>query len=254
MAWRLAVSAAAAWLAAALFARIGLAVARRATATGADRAATRWFATWWLAFALSTLAVGGMALAGIADPPSLALVVGLRVASLAFLSVALWGLLSHLVYVRTGRDRSRAIAWGYGALGAGAIAHLLWTRPLSVDITGWTTDFVVGRGNVALSTGLFVLAFLLPPLLAGVAYWRIGARLDDPAQRRRVRTLGGGIALWIFAHLAARIAEDDVWQLLTRTVLGTAVALAIWRELRPRSLTPPTAREDAFRQRVRDLV
>lgn len=255
MPWTLALSAAGAFAAAALFARVGAKVGARATQTSEDAAAIRWFATWWYALAGSTAAVGGLALAGVPEAPSVVLVAVLRVVSLAALSVALWALLSHLVYLRTGRDRSHALAWAYAALGGLAVGLIAWSRPADVAVTAWTVEVVGARGTGGVLTAVLVLAFLLPPLAAGAAYVQLGARAADPERRRRARVVGGGIAVWALAHLLARASDVALWQFATRTLLGVAVAVAVWHELQ--AGLPQDARDerdDALRQRVRQLI
>lgn len=254
MAWTLAVSAAATLLAGLLFARVGWRLRARAAELSEGRVAMRAFSAWWLGIGASTACVAGMAFVGLGAAPSVALVVALRAASLVLLSIALAGILTHVAYVYTGRDRSRAIAAAYALLALAVVAHLLWSRPVALDVTAWTVETRALREPLPGSTGILIGAYLLPPIVASALYLGLLRRAGDPVQRRRILIVGVGIFAWVFASLLARASDAPLWQFVTRVALGTAVALSVERAY---SLPPPSARagaDDGLRTRILQLV
>lgn len=253
MAWTLALSAVTTLAAGLLFVRVGLGLRTRATASEGDRRAMRAFAAWWVGVGGSTLAVSGMLFAGVAERPSPMLVASLRILSLALLSVGLAGLLSHVLYVRTGRDHTRLIGGAYLVLTALVVGQVLWTQPAAVDVTAWTVEARGARPAHPAVVPVLVFAYLLPPVVAGALYLGLRDRASDEAQRRRITILGGGIAVWTAATLLARASDADLWQFVTRDLLGIGVAT-----LFARAYAPPREQrerdEAALRERARQLV
>jgi len=199
----------------------------------------------------STLCVAGMALVGLTPEPSALLVAILRSLSLVLLSIALWGLLSHVLYLYTGRSRERAIGVVYTVLTVAVVAHIAWSRPRSVAITPWTVEVLGAREGLAISTALLVGAYLLPPIAAGIAYLRLIPRVEAATQKRRLRIVGVGIILWISTHLLARASDAALWQFVTRVMVGLAVAGAVWSAYGARRPRPVSS---DLEHRLRQLV
>lgn len=252
MTWTLAFAGVATLAAAGFFVRVGFALRSRRTSRADDERAVRAFSTWWLALGGSTACTAMIDLAATLVPPPTIAVALLRGFSLAFLSVAFWGLLVHVAYVYSGRDASRPLAIVYAALTAAVLAHLVYAEPVGVTVTPWTAEVLAGRPAVAWVTPLFVLAYLFPPLVASIAYARLVPRATDAGQRARLLATGIGLALWLSSYLLARLSDADLWQFVTRVAIGLAVAIAIWRAYFPApSGVPPNV---ALDERLRQLI
>lgn len=253
MAWTLGLSAAATGGAAALFAWVGARLWRRATEDAGDRGALRSFALWWLCVGASTACLAGMLLAGLAAAPSAALVLALRLVSLALLAVGLAGLLNHVAFVYTGRSHAALLGGLYAALGVTAIGLLAAAGPGLLVVSPWSVETLPARDLHPVAVPLVIAGYLVPPVVAAFLYLRLARRAGDAAQRRRILVLGGGILLWAASSLLARASDHDMWQFLTRVALGVLVAVAIAREFAPardgRSLD-----DAALQRRIRDLV
>lgn len=253
MPWTLALSAAATFVGAVLFIRVGALLRARSFDAEHDQRAMRAFALWWAGIGASTLFLSAMLVAGLAPSPSAGLVAGLRIGSMAALSAALAGLLSHLVYVYTGRDRSVAISLAYSALFAALTGLILWSRPASVDVTGWTVEAVGARPAHPLVIPVVILAYLLPPMVAGGLYLGLLRRAEDATQRRRILVVGVGVLVWTGASLLARASDAALWQLLTRVAIGMVFAVLVARVYAPRSAPHPRGENELLR-RVHQLV
>lgn len=252
MSWTLAFVGLATLAAGLAFARVGWSLRARHSPNHDDERAMRAFSLWWLAMGGSTLCVGAMPLVALAPEPPVLAVALLRAASLVLLSLALWGLLRHVVYLYTGRDASRVVGALYLALTLAVLAHLAWSQPVGVAITGWTVEVAGAREGLAISTALLIGAYLLPPIGAGLAYVRLAPRVEDPTKRRRLRVVGWGIVLWVSTHILARASDAGLWQFVTRVGVGLTVAFAIARVY----LGPPTRIEAPadVQARLRSLI
>lgn len=246
---------AASLIAAGVFVRVGWIVSRRGGGDAGLRRALRAFATFWFAVALGTLALAALNVAAAASAP-LPMLVALRVGSILLYATGFWGLIGYLLFVYTGNGAwlARAAAF-YAVLGVLLVAHITWARPIDVAITPWTVEVVLDRES-ALFTRVFAAAYLVPPLAATIAYLGLLPRAADAAQRRRVLLVGGGLLVWFASALLARLSEADAWQAFVRVGLGIGVALAVLAAFpaAPRAQPDREAREDALRERARQLI
>lgn len=253
MAWTLAGSTATTLLAALLFLRVAFASRRRAVEEPNDRRAMEAFSVWWFAIGGSTLCVAGLRALGLFAEPPLGLAIMLRALSLVLLSGAFWGLLSHVLYVRTGRDISRGLGALYAILTAAVLAQIAWARPESLVVTAWTVELAGPPGAQGASRLVLILAYLVPPVVASALYVGLARRASDAQQRARILTLGIGIGVWAFASLVARLMSSPFWEFAARDLLGAGVAAAFAHAYSTRILPPPRA-DEALRDRVRELV
>jgi hypothetical protein len=230
-------------LAALLFAHVGRLNARRQGVDQDARRAFRQFAAWWLGLAGYTL-VGVLRslLAGLGDL-DIRTHVALEMAGYVPLLVALWGLLSYLVYIYAGTHRWQPFLKGYHvALCLGLWLLLARTRPVAVVARGWTTKLAYADPLQGAPLALLVLAILGPVLAAAIGYGGLYPRTKDPVARRRILLVSAALVLWfgLSAVASGLDARPDWWPLATRAlgVISALLLLAAFREKEPRSTAP----------------
>lgn len=250
MEWTLVVAALASFAAGAVFLRMGWRLRHKARSPSGRPLAP--FSVWWLAMGAATIAYGLRLLA--ADAGRDIAVVALFAAGIAVSGVAIWGLVAYLSYVYTGSSKGgRVAAWFYGLLIPATLAFIAWAAPHRIEVKAWTVE--VASVAAPLGPGmdiLLTLAFLVPPIVAGIMILRLLPRSRGRAQRRRILAVGIGIPIWVSVHVVARISEADAWQFFARVVLGVAVAftIALAYGVGPR----PRGDADGIQERVLALV
>ena len=194
---------------AALLAAVGLAV-RRQRAPGAAGIARGRFALWWLALAFYTALDGALDVA-VATGPVPTLAIDAWVAAFAVLIVVMfWGLMSYMAFLVTGRVGAlRVITWVYAAQLVLLIVVAMALEPVGAHASGWGVDLEYAHADFAAANIVFALAFLLPPLLAAIAYLGLWLRVRDAPARRRIAIVGGSIAAWLIVALAGAAAAKD---------------------------------------------
>lgn len=197
--------------------------------SGDSRFGARAFAGYWAftgAFQAMIAAQHGLAAAGVAH---FWIAVLVRYVGIALATAGVALLLCYLAYLRTGSRRAtRPILAVYALVGALTVAHIALSRPDRVVLTDWSVD--VGYANDFMA-GMFaplMLMLLGVPILAALWYLTIFPRLSGARKRYRVIAVGLGISLQLSAFLVARIVENELWQLISRTLLGVVVAALVW--------------------------
>lgn len=225
MEWTLVVAALASFVAGAVFLRMGWRLSGKANAPSGRP--LRPFSVWWLGMGAGTFAYGLRLLA--ADAGRDTAVVAFFAAGIAVSGLAIWGLVAYLSYIYTGRRTGgRIAAWFYGLLVPATLAFIAWAAPHRIEVKAWAVEVE----SIAAPMGpgmdiLLTLAFLVPPIVAGIMILRLLPRSQGRAQRRRILAVGLGIPIWVSVHLVARISEADAWQFFARVVLGVVVAFTI---------------------------
>ncbi|HEX2021992.1 MAG TPA: hypothetical protein VHH36_04720 [Candidatus Thermoplasmatota archaeon] len=221
-------------LSAALFAYVGAANLRRDAHDAPARRALRQFALWWLGLALYTLQGAATSLLVAAGVTHLGAHVALLALGYVPLMVALWGLLSYLVYIHAGTHRLQPLLKAYHvALGAGLVLLLARTRPTAVVASGWGTQVAYAH-----PLALLVFAILGPVLASAVAYGALYRKTPDPAARRRIRLVSASLVLWFGLSIAAgaQVVSADWWPLAAR-LLALGASLLLLRAFAPGALT-----------------
>lgn len=253
MEWSLGVAALASFAAGAVFLRMGWHL-RGDAGPGQDGRALRAWSIWWAGIGAATATVGIRLLLGAVDRTGAVPLV--QTVGIVFTGGAMWGLLAYLGYIYTGRMTvGRIAAWSYGILVTLTVAFIAWAAPHEVVVRSWTVESMsVGAPLGSAMDIILMLAFLVPPIIAGALILRLLPNIQDAAQRRRILAVGIGIPLWILVHVAARVSDADAWQFIARVVLGLAVALTIaWAYgVGPRRPERPV--DAGFEARVRALV
>lgn len=232
----LAIDAALALATALVFAYVGqMTLRRRPTEIDGARALRR-FAAWWFGLAAYTL-VGGlrsaMAAAGNLDLTLHAAVSNLSTIPLV---VLLWGVVSYLAYIYTGRR---------AALTASTVLHvailvfyagvLLTFEPVAVRAQTWTVSIDYADGGLpGWVTALVLFSILGPTLAAAVGYASLYFRTRERNARYRIAMVSSGFLLWFGSAAVASltpIAQAEWWPPASRLlgILATAIILAAYR-------------------------
>lgn len=227
MPWTLAVTAAATLLSAGVYGALAVMLWNRAGGDDARRA-TRAFGAYWGLTAAYQAVVALQHAAAAAGIAPLELALAVRYLGLGLASLAIGGLLGFFAYLRTGDPRWPRILFGaYAGVALLSWIHVWRSEPIAVARTDWTID-VAYAGDF--QGGLFVplLVFLnLLPILGALWYLTLTRAAEDRAQRRRIVAVGAGIALQLLSFTAARLTEDPVWQLVSRTLLALVVTALV---------------------------
>lgn len=243
------VGSAAQLAAAFLFAFTGRTIARRRVSTQ-SRLPQGALTAWWTSIALLWLidAARGVAVAlwGPTDAAVRDTFVALFYVSVFLLCVALWGLLTYLVFLYRGRDASVPLGIFYGSYFVVASVTVAFARPDAIRVGTWATHVVYETPlPTPLEASLF-LFLLVPQLVGAAAYLSLAGRTPDPLQRYRVIVVGTTLLIWIGANLTADLAQltyEDTWQVL-RVALGVLASVAILTAYSPphwvrRRVEPP---------------
>lgn len=218
-------------LSAAVFAFIGRAVTRRSVSPELKNVRDA-FGLWWYGLGFTSLLGVLQVAVFVVDPHEWALLNTIGVVSILSLCVALWGLLYYLLVLFTNSQRLRwPLALGYGAFFVAILYLVFRVQARTYYLDGYTLTSVEGKtleGSVVVLA--FIVAILLPQMLAALAYLSLYPKVQDPAQRRRVVLVGLSILLWFgtgFISLIPGAAHSPYWQLATR-LIGLAAAGVIY--------------------------
>ncbi|MEA3190506.1 MAG: hypothetical protein QOD77_1088 [Thermoplasmata archaeon] len=218
-------------LSAFVFLVVGRAVTRRAVSPELKSVRDA-FGLWWYGLGLTSL-LGVLQIAVFVlrgnDIPMLNTI---GIVSILALCAALWGLLSYLVFLFTNSQRYRwplAIAYGLFFVFIVYLIEVLNVQEYHLKGYQLTSDEGESLQGSALALG-FIVALLLPQMLAALAYLSLYPKVQDPVQRRRVLLVGLSILIWFgsaFLGLIEALADSPWWQLASR-LIGLAAAGVIY--------------------------
>jgi hypothetical protein len=223
-----------------LFFVVGRTIQKRHVSAEA-RSAQVAFVAWW--YGLGAVSAMGTALALPGIPHDLTLFLVLTVILLAVLCAALAGLLHYLVFLYTNRNLLGALAIGYVLLFALLVVFIFASHPDSVQSTsqGPQLHYSTPVNQGPLYWGVVVL-FIVPPIVASLAYLSLYWKADDPMLKRRILLVSLSIAVWFGSSLlglapgAREGAQQADWWVITSHVISLAAAATIlyaYRGLRP---------------------
>lgn len=191
---------------------------------GPSRLATRMFALWWGAFALDTLLNTLTWLAAGAGVANEVVTDILSYPALTCIVLMVWGLVYYLAYLFTGRQRLfRPLAAFYALSWVAFLALVLYLRPIGVTLGPYSGAVAYARQPPAAAEAWVALFFLLPPLLAAIAYGFFAFRVKDASHRYRILAVSIGIFVWFTSALVLNGARptSDV-PILVGKALGLA--------------------------------
>lgn len=241
MSWTLAAAAAGGAVSAAVY--LGLARLLWGRPGAADaRTATRAFAVYWGmtgTYQALTAAEHALAAAGFV---SFDLVLAVRYVGLALATAGVASLLYYFLFLLTGhRAWLPRIAVIYAFVLVLACYQIWSSEPIGVAQTAWSVDLAYARD---LNTRLFlpsVAMLLLAPIIGAGWYLTLMRKATSRRQRYRIGAVGAGVGLQLLSFLVARLSSDEVWQLVSRVILGFVVAFLVFTAYAPfdrRALAP----------------
>ncbi|MBX3047712.1 MAG: hypothetical protein KIT46_08230 [Anaerolineales bacterium] len=233
---------------------IGVRLGEKTYPDAADGRAWWHYRLWWLLTAAGAL-VGLLAIALLAlGVNNLWLHLFLSTGGSIFVLVALWGLLSYLLYVYSGRHRlGTVLAVMYAAMILSVLYITFWLGPVSVRLDAWGTAINFENTlapNVLLIYSLSLALLLgLPPFLAAAGFFVLSLRVKEHSPKLRARVVSLGL-MFLFGvayilpvlFLPFNIQTDTpLWQFGTR-LLGQLALLAIYW-----AYFPPVFLQKAFK-------
>lgn len=184
---------------------VALVVARRLLRRrneGAARQATRMFALWWAAFAADTLLNTLTWLAAGAGIANELVVDLLSYPALTCIVLMIWGLMTYLAYLFTGRAGVfRPLAIFYAISWIAFVALVVYLRPVGVKLGPYAGDIAYATPPPAAATLWVALFFLLPPIVGAILYGTLAFRVKDRAHRYRIVAVSVGIFVWFVSSL-----------------------------------------------------
>lgn len=250
---------------------LGTRLLQNAPALDAGRAIRR-LAAWWLGLAVYVTANQVALAAGIAGAGSRLVVATLTYVALVALAVALWGLVSYLAFVFTGRRGAFVVVSAFYAVQLMlGLAYLASLGPAGIEVTDDGARPLYDREPGGAGGLAYFGFFLLPPIVAAGCFAYFSRRAPDRTTRYRSRAVGAGIFVWFFAAIAASGAGTSAALTVGGPLLGLACMLVIvsaylpprWLQRRGvvpfAAARPPAgagaeARRERMARRVRELV
>jgi hypothetical protein len=215
---------------AALYAWVGLRLARRDVAAEAQPA-QRMFSLWWFALAATGLAAGALSLAaqqGARDP---LLFARFGLAATATFCLAMLGLVDYLAFLFTGREPRLELAVLYGAYFVLVAGSALASPPAGLDVSGWRPAVVASQPAPAWLIGLSVALLFLPQVGGAVAYASLYRRVETAEQRYRIVLVSGSILLWsasvVIISQPALFPGDEAQVVGRGIVLASALSILL---------------------------
>jgi len=198
--WWIAAAGVTSLVAAAVYAYIGLRLARRSVAVEARLASTQ-FTIWWWGLAASVTIAGLLALVAAAGPVSLPIALTAYILMLLIDVALLWGIVGFLIYVYTGQYYLVPLTGFYGAFYVALLYFVFVQDPTGLVLQGGSVQLVYSAVAPAALTAFVVLAIILPEFAAAIAYLSLLRRTRDPTQRYRIALVGISVLAWFFSAL-----------------------------------------------------
>lgn len=219
---------------------IGLRLGEKTYPDAADGRAWWHYRLWWLLTAAGAL-VGLLAIALWAlGVDNLWLHLFLSTGGSILVLMALWGLLSYLLYVYSGRHRlGTALALMYATMILSVLYITFQLGPVGVRLDAWGTAINFANTldpNVLMAYSLgLVLLLGLPPFLAAAGFFILSLRVKEHSPRLRARVVSLGLmSLFGMAYILPLLflpfgiqTDTPLWQFGTR-LLGQLALLAIY--------------------------
>lgn len=219
-----------------LFAYVGDLMRRRHVPNAEGRRAMLRFAVWWYGLAVFTL-LGAFraALAGFGnvDVRTHALLNDLGALPLVAL---LWGLVSYLAYVYTGRPTALRVVTALHLLILLFYGYVVATLdPVSVRVETWRVPVEYAAEIPGVISGAILVTMLVPALAAAVGYGTLYFRTHDRSARYRIGMTSGAFLLWFGAAGVASLTALGAWAWwpFAARMVGLVATLMILAAYRP---------------------
>lgn len=228
-------------LSSALYAFIGYSLGKKSFADAADAKAWRAFRVWWFAMAIDNLVNAARVSLFAAGFTSVTLHVTLNLVNTLFAAAALWGLLTYLLYVFTGRARvSTWVGIFYIAFAAFLFYSVYVFHPIGVTLGDWETAITYQNPPAGIMGLAYVIFFLLlialPPVLASIGMFTLYFRVKERSSKYRALVVPLGIfGLFGLAYLVPLVlfpfgvrTGDLAWWPFTIRIVGLLALLVIY--------------------------
>lgn len=221
-----------AFLSAAAYAIVAWQLHRRATDHPSDKWALLHFTIWWAATAANIFAAGMLYLAASFGRITLLMQLTDSVVQRVLLALSLWGLLTYLLYLITGRRYGRLTGILYAAHAAFMVTVIFRSQPIGVYVGAWRTDLEYAVPPPAVLDVVNLFAVVLAPVLASIVYLVIAIKLPKHGHReQRFRSIIVASALIFWWTVAVAAGQRDMldveWFQLLNRILGLLAAGAI---------------------------
>jgi len=209
----------------------------RARATSADSRLALWaFLAWWLGFAgyILHLAIYGLlAAVGLASFP---VFFALRILAIPLLSAALWGMVTYVLLVYTGRSSLTRVVAVY-AIGLALLfyAEAFLATDGTLEFGAWTAT--IHTTNALLTNGIYVY-FAIPLLVSIAAYGFLVRRVSGAEPRYRVLLVFMSMFTWVVSGLVGELSGNGLAAFVSVSAFGIIASGAIVAAYRP----PPRVR------------
>lgn len=227
-------------LSAALYAFIGFSLGKKSFADSSDAFAWRAFRYWWFGMAINTMINATSIIVLAAGVDALPLFIVFSITSTLAASVALWGLLTYLVYVFTGKT-ARWLTYFYIAFALFLFYSIYSFQPTGVTLGAWQTSIQYANtptGAVALIYAIFFLLLIaVPPVVGSIGMFMLYFRVKERSAKYRALLVPLGIfALFGLAYLiplalypfGVRTGDLPWWPLTIRLIGLLALVVIYW--------------------------
>lgn len=215
-------------LGAAVYAYVGWRLAKRPTSPE-TRVPALQFALFWVGLAASTLLGSIESLIAAFQPVPFGIAISFLYYNATILVAALWGLVSYLYFLYTGRDGSIPLGALYGLLFALVVYYFSAGMPNGVSVTHGTVSSTFAAPVTGPVEILAVLILLVPEFVAVFAYLRLFFRTRDATVRYRIAMVSGGLLGWFFLDFlnVGNLSNGNLFWLFTGQVFLIIAALVV---------------------------
>ena len=205
-----------------------------------DRLAWNAFRVWWAGLGLTTMISLFNAILPLLGILNLTVYVALAQVNILVICIALWGLLSYLVFLFTGKANARRyLAIFYFLFFIALAVYAISLQPSGVELEEGVAT-IQYDGQVSPAYILVLSVFLLAPqLLASFAYFSFYFRVRERTQKYRVLLVSVSIFVWFSSPLLARalsLSEQDWWPLASSSITLIAAIVIYWAYYPPKFL------------------
>jgi hypothetical protein len=187
------------------------------------------FALFWLGLGGTTMAEAFLNLWDAIAVPSIPLVATLLHLEILLICVALWGLLSYLAFLYTGRGYLAFWSIFYGACYLALNYLISAAAPHAVVVVNGTVSVSYANSISGPLAYALVVVLIVPEFVGAVLYLTLAFRSPDPTVRFRIVVVSGGLIAWfLFAAVGSLVAAAaGLAGALVIQFLGVLAALAI---------------------------
>jgi hypothetical protein len=212
------------------YAYVGWRLGKRIISSSEGRLAWSSFTVWWYGLAVTTLIGSFENLLAARGITNLSLFVTATYVNIFSTCIALWGLVYYLVYIFTGNRRwFMPLTVFYIIYYVLLVYYITASIPDGMEVGRWDTTLIYRAPLTGPFFIILVVLLLLPQIIGGFAYFSLYFRVQEVTQKYRVLLVSWSIIVWFLSPviaLAGGLAEQDWWQLVSRSI-GLAAALTI---------------------------